>query len=278
MSLKKKIVSLFRHFGFNLTRIPKYQQSINREKKINLNVGSGGVNIPGFINLDLESKWYEKSHKKSPFIKYNIITDNIPYGDEEVDNIYISHVIEHLEDDHILKLFKECLRVLKKNGVLRIITPDARFIYEVSVFKNDFWIWLQEWFVNRGVAEQKVTSMDYYIREISTGKIRHLETDVKKRMELENIHTQIQQQSFEETISLLSKGDHFDIDKVGNHINWWTFEKVKLFLERASSDQKVSSYKIIHSKYQGSISSIMTGPDIDNKHPQYSLYVEFTKI
>ena len=30
-------------------------------------------------------------------------------------------------------------RVLKKNGVFRIVCPDAKFLYEVATFKNEYW-------------------------------------------------------------------------------------------------------------------------------------------
>ena len=38
----------------------------------------------------------------------------LPFENNSVDNIYISHVIEHIENEHIQNLFIECFRVLKE--------------------------------------------------------------------------------------------------------------------------------------------------------------------
>ena len=47
--------------------------------------------------------------------------------------------MEHLEDIYI-KSFKESFRVLKKWG-LRISVPDAKFLFNVSLFDNAYWTW-----------------------------------------------------------------------------------------------------------------------------------------
>lgn len=41
-----------------------------------------------------------------------------------MDYIYCSHVLEHFEKYETLNILKECRRVLKKNGVMRIVLPD----------------------------------------------------------------------------------------------------------------------------------------------------------
>jgi len=49
----------------------------------------------------------------------------IPLGDNRVDMIYMSHVIEHLGSyDVILEFFKEVTRVLKPDGHLILLFPD----------------------------------------------------------------------------------------------------------------------------------------------------------
>ncbi|MDP5131073.1 MAG: methyltransferase domain-containing protein, partial [Paraglaciecola sp.] len=94
-------------------------------KKVNLNVGSGGVSIPAFINLDVESDWYKKQHLMSEFVKFDIRNDDLPFELGSVDNIYCSHVIEHIEDKFVRLFLANCYRVLTSNGVLRIACPDA---------------------------------------------------------------------------------------------------------------------------------------------------------
>lgn len=55
----------------------------------------------------------------------------IPYSDNFVDAIYHSHLFEHIDrdlensaEDPAILFTRECYRVLKKGGVLRIVVPD----------------------------------------------------------------------------------------------------------------------------------------------------------
>ena len=56
------------------------------------------------------------------------LSKGIPFGDESADVVYHSHLIEHL-DRNIAPLFlKECFRVLKPGGIMRIVAPDLEII------------------------------------------------------------------------------------------------------------------------------------------------------
>jgi len=48
----------------------------------------------------------------------------VPYGDHSVDAVYHSHLLEHLDRPAAHQLSLEILRVLKPNGVHRIVVPD----------------------------------------------------------------------------------------------------------------------------------------------------------
>jgi predicted SAM-dependent methyltransferase len=104
-----------------------------------LNVGAGRRPIPGFVSLDIPSaRYHEDEHD---FETYDIRRDALPYADGSVDLIYCSHVIEHIEDVHAFRFLREAARVLRPGGVLRISTPDAHFLWEVSSFPNTYWWW-----------------------------------------------------------------------------------------------------------------------------------------
>ncbi len=57
-------------------------------------------------------------------IKYGDIVKGLPLRDESVDVVFCSHVLEHLvfEDFHIA--LKNTKRILKSDGVFRVIVPD----------------------------------------------------------------------------------------------------------------------------------------------------------
>lgn len=56
-------------------------------------------------------------------LHYNII-NGLPLESVSFSGINMSHILEHFTRDDALKVLKECYRVLKPNGVLRISCPD----------------------------------------------------------------------------------------------------------------------------------------------------------
>jgi predicted SAM-dependent methyltransferase len=60
-------------------------------------------------------------------IPHNLL-QGIPFGNESFDVIYHSHVLEHFTKEDGANFIKECYRVLKPNGVLRIAVPDLEQI------------------------------------------------------------------------------------------------------------------------------------------------------
>lgn len=232
-------------------------------KKVNLNVGSGGVSIPGFVNLDVESDWYKKQHQESVFVKFDIRVDELPYGQMSVHNIYCSHVIEHIEDKFVNRFLENCHRVLATNGVVRIACPDAEFLYKVSSFDNDYWFWRREWFKTHLPQRplNEVTQEDFLIREIATSKVSRDSTEPVKFSE----------QSIAHELRKLTHGLTFDLENIGNHINFWTFEKL------GQLAKEIGFKHVIESKYQGCISQDMVGEHFDKTRPGMSLYVDLVK-
>ena len=82
-----------------------------------LNVGTGGKDLVGWINLD-ETKPGDVLARVPPF----------PFRDECFDEILMSHVVEHMTLDDGRALIKECHRILKPGGVVTVIVPDGKII------------------------------------------------------------------------------------------------------------------------------------------------------
>lgn len=85
-----------------------------------LNVGCGAVFHSSWTNIDMVSYF--------PEVKACDLRKGIPYPDEYFDACYSSHVLEHLTAKEATTFLKECLRVLKVGGVLRIVVPDLESI------------------------------------------------------------------------------------------------------------------------------------------------------
>jgi len=84
-----------------------------------LNIGCGSNFHSDWINLDLY---------KSKYVTYHNIKKKLPFLDNSVDVIYHSHVLEHLTKEEANKFIKDCFRVLKPDGVMRVVVPDLEQI------------------------------------------------------------------------------------------------------------------------------------------------------
>ena len=66
------------------------------------------------------------------------LTKPFPWPDASVDAVYCSHTLEHLNREAGERFMAECRRVLKPDGILRIVVPDlARIVREYSSGKTD---------------------------------------------------------------------------------------------------------------------------------------------
>lgn len=235
---------------------------------VNLNVGSGHQEISGFTSLDLDSEWYRARGRK--FLEYNMLTDELPCDDGTVDNIYCSHVIEHLPNDVVLRFLGEAHRVLRDGGTLRIACPDAEFLWEVSSFPNDYWRWRDYWFADptrSANPSARPRRCDYFVREVATPNCalyRH------RRNELTYDDTMFDG-DFDTAITTIVKDLEFTAEFPQDHINPWTFDKLKDIAKCAGFT------KIVRSKPGGSVSEVMQHADFDRTRPNMSLYVDLVK-
>lgn len=54
------------------------------------------------------------------------LSKGIPFDVNEIDGIFASHFLEHLTPQEGVAFLKECMRVLRPGGVLRVSVPDAK--------------------------------------------------------------------------------------------------------------------------------------------------------
>jgi predicted SAM-dependent methyltransferase len=81
--------------------------------KVYLHLGSGPVNIDGWLNTDIK-----------PFHPYLNAARSLPIRDNSVSFIFGEHFIEYIPRQALGTLLGECFRVLRPNGVLRITIVD----------------------------------------------------------------------------------------------------------------------------------------------------------
>ena len=93
-----------------------------------LHLGCGKLKLNTFINIDILS---DTSDLKIDFTNLTI------FNSSNIEEIYISHALEHFKRREIIPLILEWNRVLKIGGVLRIAVPDFEKIVKIYLKNKD---------------------------------------------------------------------------------------------------------------------------------------------
>jgi predicted SAM-dependent methyltransferase len=91
---------------------------INSVRKLNL--GCGTTYRKDWINIDI-------APISAEVLPFNL-KEGIPFPNNSFDAVYHSHVLEHFSRQQGETLIKECTRVLKPKGILRVAIPDLEKI------------------------------------------------------------------------------------------------------------------------------------------------------
>lgn len=76
----------------------------------------------------LSEERYKRLLKVDPRIIHWNLKKGIPFSDESFDVVYHSHLLEHLDKDFALTFLRECYRVLKTGGIIRVVVPDLEVL------------------------------------------------------------------------------------------------------------------------------------------------------
>jgi len=71
---------------------------------------------------------------------FHDLTKGIPFPDNSADAVYHSHLMEHIDRDHVAGFQKEIFRVLKPGGIQRVCVPDLELLikdYNASLAGDD---------------------------------------------------------------------------------------------------------------------------------------------
>ena len=125
-----------------------------------INVGCGQFPTPGWENFDNS---FSVRLAKAPFlcdflakmgiigesqkqfirfaytanIKYANATQRIPLSAGSVDVLYSSHILEHLDRRGARRFLAEARRVIKSQGIIRIVVPDIGLIVKQYISSGD---------------------------------------------------------------------------------------------------------------------------------------------
>jgi predicted SAM-dependent methyltransferase len=123
-----------------------------------LEVGAGRNKKPGWLASDLEAA-LDSNARRIPLDA----TRSFRLDDATFDYIYSEHMIEHVPYAGGHNMLKECFRVLKPGGTVRIVTPSLGFIMRIlssdrSKFEQDY----LEWFLKHTLPDAPIQSNAFF--------------------------------------------------------------------------------------------------------------------
>lgn len=196
------------------------------------------------------------------FIPIDLCNENlkVPEMDNSVDLIYCSHTLEHIDKKSSYRFLKECYRILKKRGVLRMALPNI---------KNDFYLL-------RCLMRQNEVHDDIkknYIQDTSS----HVLTDAKT-IKMENILEVLDKASFKsnEFYKLLIK-EHpemtsFNGNNPERHINYWDLDNLIETMSKIGFELTIPTYQ------GSSVARPFCNLHVfDSTEPQISFYADIIK-
>lgn len=90
---------------------------LRSDKKKILNLGGGSNCLEGCLTADIDAR----------ADVYVDITGPLPFPDSSVDSIFCEEVIEHISKSAGGAMLRECFRILKAGGTVRVATPDLDY-------------------------------------------------------------------------------------------------------------------------------------------------------
>ncbi|MFW9844493.1 MAG: methyltransferase domain-containing protein [Candidatus Thorarchaeota archaeon] len=287
--MKSLVNKVLGKLGFKITKISKvtislsgyekYPQESLLAKKF-YNIGSGLFYHPYWTNIDYGTEHYSPS-QKHPFINYDLTKlEPLPIEDSSGEIVYSSHTIEHVNDDAVRNMLAESYRILKPGGCIRLTAPNLELDYRAFLNRDiHFWYWRDnysrsgkwEHIYKRSLGEASVEQLFllHFAGQLSTFS---LDNSPEKKFSDEEISEVFAKYSMEEGMAYFAKQCKFNPDFPGNHMNFWTHNKVISFLQEAGfSNIYISGFG------QSQFAPLRDTSLFDNTHPKVSLYVEAIK-
>lgn len=110
-----------------------FRRGLSTGSATHLHLGCGPKYLPGFLNID-----------GNPFNKIDFwldVRNGLPFPSNSVDSIYSTHMFEHFYPDELNPLLRECLRVLRPEGGVRLIVPNLESAIKAYIQSQNNWFY-----------------------------------------------------------------------------------------------------------------------------------------
>ena len=113
-----------------MAQLPTEREAVSGGEAMRyLNLGCGKRYHSSWINIDIAPQ--------GPEIRAYDLSKGIPLPEGSCDVVYHSNLLEHLRRPQARHLMKECFRVLRPGGILRVAVPDLEQICRMYLTKLD---------------------------------------------------------------------------------------------------------------------------------------------
>lgn len=101
---------------------------------VDFSLGARFAKFPLFSSINRRLRLFELDWSKEIFA--HDLGKKFPWEDGSIDIIYSSHTLEHFFRGEGLFFLRECYRVLRKSGIIRIVIPDLRALVDDYISGN----------------------------------------------------------------------------------------------------------------------------------------------
>lgn len=303
--MRKTIKKIIRSFGYDVTPLKKpsrkpspifeahkkneldaYKQypQESLDKKAFYNIGAGSFYHQYWTNIDFQSDWYKVYEKTSlSGIHFDLMSlESLPITSESAELVYSSHTVEHITNQAAQNMFNESYRILKKNGILRVTTPNINLEYR-ACRENDrsYFYWIDNYSQKKEMDRIKIskpmneTPIEQIFLFHFAGNVSTLPIEgAKERISTDEFKRIFSTMNFEDALNYCTSKVDLSIQakNPGNHVNWWNPDKMTRMF-------KIAGFKnIFLSGYGQSFAPPMRNTGLfDSTHPKISLYMEAVK-
>ena len=116
--------------GFRKTTLKKnFAVNIDDKKVLEIGCGTGNISVifpqECYTGIDIFPDYIKYAKEKFPGRKFLVMSGSkLDFKSESFDYVLLSCVLHHMDDESCRSMFKECSRILKKNGRIAVLEPE----------------------------------------------------------------------------------------------------------------------------------------------------------
>lgn len=133
----------------------------DRHEVRKLHLGCGDHELPEWLNTDLNPKGGDTAY-------LNVLLP-FPFPGDAFDFVFSEHMIEHLSYEQGQMMLRECHRVMKPGGRIRIVTPDLKFLTGMhgrpkNEVQRRYVEWASRKWLSEDVRDLEAFTINHFVR------------------------------------------------------------------------------------------------------------------